>query len=271
MSFEPSKTKGDALRRIGEILGYKFDLSNGSTVPTGLFTAAAQRAGVSDSGSMPARGERVVRQAGLVWDSKCDSRNAPSGGGSTVTLTGLNRLIEALVVLGITSQVASPADTSEDFGAPYREQAGGVTAAPVELLQDWNALDESSRAHMQLQNLLAEFVRSTGVEPRSPRSSDPAFDLAWEYDSTTVIVEVKSANDSNHRQQARLGVGQVLEYAAILNDAVAGDYRAVLVLGQPPTDLDYLLAANSGVIVIGPDQFNELGLEDLLPLGTSSQ
>lgn len=271
MSFEPSRTKGDALRRLGDLLGFKFNLSEGSTIPTALFTAAAQRAGVSDSGSMPVRGERVVQKAGLIWDSRCDSRNAPSGGGSTVTLTGLNRLLEALTTLGVSTPPATPADTGETLGTPYREQTGGVDAEPVELLHDWNALDEASRAHMHLQNSLAQYVRSLGVEPRSPRASEPAFDLAWEHDDTTVVVEVKSANDTNHRQQARLGVGQVLEYAAILNDETSGDYRPVLLLGQAPTDLDYLLATSSGVVVIGPDQFNELGLEDLLPLGPSGE
>jgi hypothetical protein len=271
MSFEPSKTKGDALRRIGDLLGYKFDLSEGSTVPTALFTAAAQRAGVSDSGSMPVRGERVVQKAGLLWDSKCDSRNAPSGGGSTVTLTGLNRLLEALMALGVSTPAAPPIDTGETLGISYRERTGGVEAAPTALLQDWNALDESSRAHMELQNSLADYVRSLNVEPRSPSPSDPAFDLAWEHDGTTVVVEVKSANDANHRQQARLGIGQVLEYAAILNDSLAGDYRPVLLLGEAPSDLDYLLATSSGVVVIGPDQFNELGLEELLPLGPSGE
>lgn len=271
MSFEASRTKGDALRRIGDLLGFKFNLSEGSTIPTALFTAASQRAGVSDGGSMPVRGERVVQKAGLVWDSKCDSRSAPSGGGSTVTLTGLNRLLEALMALGVSTPSVPPSDTGEALGSPYRQQTGGVTADAVELLHDWNALDESSRAHMQLQNSLADYVQLLGVEPRSPRPFEPAFDLAWEHDGTTVVVEVKSANDANHRQQARLGVGQVLEYAAILNDGSAGDYRPVLLLGQAPTDLDYLLATSSGVIVIGPDQFNELGLEDLLPLGVSGE
>lgn len=271
MSIEPSRTKGDALRRIGDLLGYEFDLSLGSTVPSALFTAAAQRVGVSDGGSMPVRGERVVQKAGLIWDAKCDSRNAPSGGGSTVTLTGLNRLLEALTTLGVKPPVTGSADTGEALGTAYRQQSGGVAAEPLELLHDWNALDESSRAHMRLQNALAEYVRGLGVKPRSPKSSEPAFDLAWEYGGTTVVVEVKSATDINHRQQARLGIGQVLEYAAILHDEIPGDYRPVLLIGESPTDIDYLLARSSGVVVIGPDQFNELGLEEVLPLGPSAE
>lgn len=268
MNFEPSKTKRDALRRIGDLLGLEFNLSEGSTIPKAMFVAATQRVGVSDVGSMPALGERVVQKAGLIWDSKCDSRDAPSGGGSTVTLPGLNRLLEALMTLGVRAPAAPTVDIVEPLGVPYRPQSGGVFADAVALLQDWNALDESSRSHMQLQNSLADYVQSFGIEPRSPRPSEPAFDLAWEYNGSTVIVEVKSVNESNHRQQARLGVGQVLEYAAILHDESVDACRPVLLLGTDPTELDYLLATNSGVVVIGPDQFLELVLEDLLPLGT---
>lgn len=267
MDFEPSKTKGDALRRLGDLLGYEFDLSTGSTVPSALFSAATERLGLSDDGSMPVRGQRVVEAAGLIWDSKCDSRATPSRGGATVTLTGLNRMLRALLALGVTSPGAPGPEGSVAFGTAYREQVGGVAAPPTELFLDWEALDESSRAHMALQNSLAGYVRSMGATPRSPSSAEPSFDLAWEHDDTIVIVEVKSATDENHRQQARLGIGQVLEYVAILNDATVNDYRPVLLLGQPPSNVDYLLAMMSGVVVIGPDDYYKLGLEDLLPLG----
>lgn|GEM_PF-5120073 len=268
MTFEPSKSKGDALRRLSDLLGYEFDLSIGSTVPSALFTAATRRAGVSDEGSMPVRGERVVRAAGLTWDEKCDSRNAPSGGGSTVTLTGLNRLLEALQALGVRAPEMGQVDAIT-LGSEYRLAVGGVVAEPVELVREWDALDRATRAHQNLQNSLASYVEELGVEPRSPKQQEPAFDLAWEFEGSLVVVEVKSVLDANRRQQVRLGVGQVLEYVALLNDAAPGDYRPVLLLEQPPDPVDYLLAASTGVVVIGPDQFNELGLENLLPLGAS--
>jgi len=269
--FESSKTKRDALRRLGELLGFKFDLARGSTIPTALFTAATQRAHVSDDGQMPDRAERVVRLAGLEWDRKCDSRHTPSGGGATVTLTGLNRLLEALERLGVTAPNAPSAELQEEFGSPYRPATGGVGAEPVELVRNWDALDDSTRIHSDLQNALATYVSSLGIDPKSPKPYEPMFDLAWVYGETTVVVEVKSANDDNHRQQVRLGIGQVLEYVSVLNDASVGDYRPVLVLSEAPDPVDYLLAANTGVVVIGSDQFNELGLEDLVPLAPLGQ
>ncbi len=72
-----------------------------------MFTDAARRAGVSTEGTMPERAQRVVEAAGLNWDPTFDSRDTPSGGGSTVTLGGLERLIEALQV---RDGARSPAD-----------------------------------------------------------------------------------------------------------------------------------------------------------------
>jgi len=265
MSFVPSKTKKDALGRLGAALGYDFPLYVGSSVPKELFTAATHRAGVSDDGQMPDRAERVVEKAGLVWDSKCDSRDTPSGGGATVTLVGLNRLLEAIQLL--TGSAVPQPEVDEPFGLQYRARTSEITADPMELTLDWDKLDQATQAHQDLEKALAQYVSTLGVSPRSPKPSEPAFDVAWQFNGTTVVVEVKSANESNRRQQMRLGIGQVLEYQGILRDNAPGDdYRAVLLLSIAPDGIDYLLSAESGVLVIGPGQFNELMLENLLPL-----
>lgn len=89
----------EALAEIGRLLGRRYPLGPGSTIPSAMFTDAAERAGVAADGPMPERAERVALAAGLTWASDHDSRDTPSGGGSTVTLIGLNKLIEALRVL----------------------------------------------------------------------------------------------------------------------------------------------------------------------------
>lgn len=269
MSFVPSRSKGDALRRLGELLGEKFDLSRGSTVPTALFSAAAEAAGVPNVGQMPERAERVVTKAGIEWDNKCDSRNTPSGGGATVTLTGLNRLLEALLKIGVRAPESPSSGVEEELGVPYIYGHAELTAGSSEQLRDWDALDRSTKVHMDLQNSLAEYIRELGLDPKSPNTNEPQFDIAWRHGTTDVVVEVKSVNSDNRRQQVRLGIGQVLEYVSILNDVVAGDYRPVLLLSETPIEIDYLTANYTGVIIIGPDQFAELGLEDLAPLGAS--
>lgn len=96
----PKSEKAVALDRLGMLLGAAYRLGVGSSVPSQMFTDAARRAGVSTAGSMPERAERVVTAAGLRWDPTFDSRESPSGGGSTVTLGGLRRMIEALETLG---------------------------------------------------------------------------------------------------------------------------------------------------------------------------
>ncbi len=92
----PTSRKGAALARLAELLGEPYELGRGSSIPSRMFTDAARRVGVSTAGTMPERAQRVVEAAGLNWDPTFDSRDTPSGGGSTVTLGGLERLIEAL-------------------------------------------------------------------------------------------------------------------------------------------------------------------------------
>jgi hypothetical protein len=48
---------------------------------------------------MPQRAQRIVEAAGLQWTEVHDSTKTPSRGGSTVTLAGLNRVLEALLLL----------------------------------------------------------------------------------------------------------------------------------------------------------------------------
>ena len=70
----------------------------GSSLPADLFDSLAAFAGV-DPGPMPVVGQRVAEAAGIPWTAECDSRHTPSGGGSTVTLTGLKVLVDAVKVL----------------------------------------------------------------------------------------------------------------------------------------------------------------------------
>lgn len=89
-------SKREALAEIGRLLGRTYALGPGSTLPSAMFADAANRAGVAAEGPMPERAERVALAAGLTWASDHDSRSTPSGGGSTVTLIGLHKLIDAL-------------------------------------------------------------------------------------------------------------------------------------------------------------------------------
>lgn len=72
-------------------------VSRGSTEPKPLFLAINDRFGLGLHARLtkPALAEAIAREAGVAWDGLCDSRQTASGGGSTVTLVGLERVLEA--------------------------------------------------------------------------------------------------------------------------------------------------------------------------------
>jgi hypothetical protein len=93
---------------------------------------------------------------------------------------------------------------------------------------DPDLVDRSLRSHATTQNLLAEWLRSAGLEPLSP-GGEPRFDLAWDIGETGFVAEVKSLRRENEIGQLRLGLGQVLDYADQLSR------MPVLMLERRPT------------------------------------
>lgn len=68
-------------------------LGAGSSVPKALFDGVCRRFDLDTSGTMPAQAERIVRAANIPYvRSAFDSRDSASGGGSTVTLEGLQQI-----------------------------------------------------------------------------------------------------------------------------------------------------------------------------------
>lgn len=92
-----AETKQDILNDITDFLGLRrYTVSVGSSLPSEVFEAAARYAKVG-FGSMPEINESIIRKAGMVYEATYDSRNSPSGGGSTVTLDGIRALRQALL------------------------------------------------------------------------------------------------------------------------------------------------------------------------------
>lgn len=71
-------------------------------------------------------------------------------------------------------------------------------------------VERGVRGHAVTQNGLANYLRSLGFEPRSPRPGEPNFDVAWRCGSRIFVAEVKSLTNRNEEKQLRLGLGQVL-------------------------------------------------------------
>jgi hypothetical protein len=109
---------------------------------------------------------------------------------------------------------------------------------------------------MDLQDRLADVLRRRGVDPRSPGSWQPQFDLAFEHAGRCFVVEVKSG-DPVSAQQVRLGAGQVLEYRHLLRDTVSQEVRAVVLIeGEPPPPWGAVAAA-VGIQILRADRLEE--------------
>jgi hypothetical protein len=97
-SFHGGEQKQDVLNDVTDMLGlprYVLRKGGGSSLPSEVFDAAARRVGVA-VGSMPDICEAIVRTAGYEYSTAYDSRGTLSGGGSTVTLAGLQALRKSL-------------------------------------------------------------------------------------------------------------------------------------------------------------------------------
>jgi hypothetical protein len=255
VAVERARTKPEALDRLCRVLDVpEMGLSPGSTIPAEIFYLVARQLGIEPEGSMPILGEAIAHAAGLEWGRDCDSRHTKSGGGSTVTLVGMNRMIEAL-----EASVATPAPVppgSPNFGQTYVTASGGVTAPDGVVSRNWDALDRATRAHAETQNALAVFVHDHGLTTVTPRLGiDPAFDVGWHCDLGLVVAEVKTVTPQNRRQQVRLGLGQVLDYR--WNVAQSRDVRVfgVLATNAPIADDEAAFCTVVGVTTTSPRGF----------------
>ena len=111
---------------------------------------------------------------------------------------------------------------SEPYPEPhfetYRRADETRRAAPREPFPvDPEAVDRALQVHAALQNSFADWLSDHDLEPRSPRTGDPDFDLAWTHDERLVVGEVKSL-PARELHQLRLALGQVLDYRQQLRE-----------------------------------------------------
>jgi hypothetical protein len=140
------------------------------------------------------------------------------------------------------------------LGVAYRRASDRAEAAlgGDAHLVDIAALEKATRRHMQLQDRLADALRARGVEPRSPGSWEPQFDLACSHAGTTYVVEAKTG-DPVTAQQVRIGAGQVLEYCQLARRAGTSDVRPVLLLEAEPPDPWRELSETLGIVIVRAD------------------
>jgi len=194
--------------------------------------------------------ERAIELGG--WsDTELAARAWYTGGGESshirsIVGTALSRehtLTQRLERLtGGRYIVRGGGESQPAWGVPYRPAASNEATVPDDAphLVDVSGLDAATSRHMSLQDELAADLRGRGIEPLSPGTWQPQFDIAFEHAQRRYVVEVKSGAPVSP-QQVRLGTGQVLEYCHLLKEG--DEPRPVLLLeGEPPSPWDLLLA-----------------------------
>jgi hypothetical protein len=147
------------------------------------------------------------------------------------------------------------------FGSRYRwvdeEKTAVSQREPIEV--DPAMLERALLGHAHTQNALAEFLTTLGLEPRSPKTSEPDYDIGWQRNNTVHIAEVKSLTAQNETSQLRLGLGQVLQYRYRL-EQLGYKVQAILVTEREPKDRNWVnLCLSLGILLIWPDSFARLG------------
>ena len=155
-----------------------------------------------------------------------------------------------------TSRAASRGATDGPLGVGYRPAAENVASrARDPWTVDPDVVDRGLRGHRATQNAAAQHLRDLGIEPRSPRSDEPAFDLAWVSRATVFVAEVKSLTARNEEQQLRLGLGQALRYRQLLRNANR-QVEAYLIVEREPADLSWASLCDAlGVVLTWPSLF----------------
>ncbi len=145
-------------------------------------------------------------------------------------------------------------------GQPYmRPPRSGNGESTLRVFSvDPDAIDRGTNAHKDIQDQLANALSARGWEPLSPSSTDPLFDIGWIVIDTAWIAEVKSLTESNEDRQLRLGLGQVLSYAYLIDWGVAA-YRPVLAVEREPSSSYWPdLCASHGVKLSWPETFETM-------------
>lgn len=128
---------------------------------------------------------------------------------------------------------AVSADALGQSYVPADEAAATAQRDPFDV--DPSVVDRGVQGHATTQNALAAMLAARGINPRSPKSGEPQYDLAWQAHGCTYVAEVKSLTDRNEERQLRLGLGQVLRYQHVLAEA-DNAVQAVLAVERPPSD-----------------------------------
>ena len=94
------ETKNDLMAEICSLMGIsEYKTTIGSSVPRRFFSELLDYFGLPDEGDSVQASKSLIASANIEWRPEFDSSDSPSGGGGTVTLTGLKAIRQAVTVL----------------------------------------------------------------------------------------------------------------------------------------------------------------------------
>ncbi len=143
----------------------------------------------------------------------------------------------------------SPVSSGDYVYVPLAED---LVSSPRTLIKvDADAWDRGLNAHSRTQNLAATWLQDHGATIRQPGPVNS--DLEWTLGNKHFVGEVKSLHDQNEREQLRLGLGQVLEFAYRLSA-----FPVLIVEQQPRAEYWEPICTTHGVRLVWPDVFDRL-------------
>ena len=145
-----------------------------------------------------------------------------------------------------------------EFGHPYEEKITKPSTKerdPFEV--DPDVVDRATFAHKNLQNRVVEWLDFNGISPRQPKSTEPQYDIGWEYNKKIFLCEVKSLTDQNEEKQLRFGLGQLLRYSYKL-ELTGANVVGLLMVERKPQDEEWIgLCKKLNILVLWPALLSE--------------
>lgn len=133
-----NETKQKIIDDVSSYLGIgPFKVGKGSSEPSEFLVEVGRALKIEglDRKSKPDIARQIVENMGLTWGRDCDSKDSTSGGGSTVTLAGLNVLRDAVLKFQSGLQMRNPK-------VNVRPKAGSLRLFRSLTFKAWYALGE---------------------------------------------------------------------------------------------------------------------------------
>ena len=116
--------------------------------------------------------------------------------------------------------------------------------------------DSSGRglaAHNRTQNFLASAVRDLSWIPKSPKPSEPQYDLAWIAHDMLFVCEVKSLTPDNEERQLRMATGQVIRRQQLIAAGHEPCFAVICTERQPSDSSWNELCEREGIVLLWPE------------------